>query len=104
MPAACQTCAGFIPFKFFKGFLITLQLQEISDDELWELIFSNYRMMYEIYQTDKLLIPDGHLVELKYEDLTDDPGSVLKMLQKEKWFFLIPCLQPVVLHQLQLVF
>ena len=73
----------FSTFKFFKGFLITLQLQEISDDDLWELIFSNYRIMYEIYQAEKPLIPDGHLVELKYEDLTDDPGSVLKMLQKD---------------------
>lgn len=70
-------------FKFFRGFLITLQLQEISDDDLWEFIFSNYRMMYEIYQTEKLEIPNDHLVELKYEDLTGDPDSVLKMLQKD---------------------
>lgn len=73
----------FSTFKFFKGFLITLQLQEISDEDLWEFIFSNYRMMYEIYQAEKPSIPDGHLVELKYEDLTDDPAFVLKKLRKD---------------------
>ncbi len=77
-------------FKFFKGFLITLQLQEISDDDLWEFIFSNYRMMYEIYQVDKLQIPSGNLVELRYEELIRDPASVMELLQKDLLSDLIP--------------
>lgn len=72
----------FSTFKFFRGFLVTLQLQDISDDDLWEFIFSNYRMMYEIYQVDKLKISSGNLVEMKYEDLTSDPTSMMESLQK----------------------
>lgn len=68
-------------FRFFKGFLKTLQVQEMSDEDLWEFIFSNYRMMYEIYEVDKLKIPTGNLVELRYEELTRDPASVIELLQ-----------------------
>ena len=70
-------------FKFFLGFLKTLQLQEISDKDLWDFIFSNYRMLYEIYQVDRLKIPSDNLVELRYENLTGDPGSVLELLRKD---------------------
>lgn len=36
-----------------------------------------------IFQADKPLIPESHLVEVKYEDLTENPGSLLKKLQND---------------------
>ena len=69
-------------FKFFKGFLRTLQLQEVEDETLWKFIFQTYVLLYTIYRDEKHLIPAENLVELKYEDFVRDPGSIFKSLHK----------------------
>ena len=40
-------------FNFYKGFLITLQLQEIDDDDLWNFIYRTYVDLFNRYQVDK---------------------------------------------------
>jgi hypothetical protein len=68
-------------FKFHKGFLKTLQLQDIDDETLWEFIFQTYVLTYNKYEDSKHLIPSENLAELKYEDLVADPGKAYKSLQ-----------------------
>jgi hypothetical protein len=77
-------------FRFFKGFLKTLQLQDISDEELWDFVIRNYDYLHHKYREDKQLIPPDHLMEIKYEQLISDPGHVFKELNKE----LFPDLEP----------
>lgn len=69
-------------FRFHKGFLRTLQLQDVDDEVLWKFLFQTYTLMYEKYRNDKHLISSGNLVELKYEDLIRDPGSIFSSLHK----------------------
>lgn len=69
-------------FRFFKSFLVTLQLQDFDDESLWEFILHNYKFLYQRYQEDRLLIPEKQLVEVKYEQLIRDPEGILKKLQK----------------------
>lgn len=69
-------------FRFHKGFLRTLQLQDIDDDKLWEFIIQTYVIMYRKYKEEKHLIPSDRLVELKYEDLVEDPEGVFRSLQE----------------------
>lgn len=69
-------------FRFHKGFLKTLQLQDMDDETLWKFIFQTYVLLYNIYQDNKHLIPPGNLVELKYEELVSDPGGVYKSLHQ----------------------
>jgi len=69
-------------FRFFKGFLKTLQLQDIDDDSLWDFIYDTYVTLYNKYQEDKKLIPPSNLVELKYENVVADLGLTLKTLNQ----------------------
>jgi len=69
-------------YRFNRGFLNTLQLQDIDDDELWNFIFRTYKSLNNQYQEDKKIIPPQNLVELKYENLVADPENVFKSLKK----------------------
>ncbi len=64
-------------YRFHKGFLRTLQLQEVDDETLWKFIYQTYILTYNQYQEDKSLIPPENLVEVKYEELVKDPRSLL---------------------------
>jgi len=77
-------------FKFHKGFLRTLQLQEVDDETLWKFIIQTYVLTYTIYQDEKHLIPAKNLLELKYEDLVSDPGDIYKSLNHELFSDLEP--------------
>ena len=69
-------------FRFHKGFLKTLQLQDVDDDTLWKFIFQTYVLLYQKYQEEKHLIHPDRLVELKYEELIKDPGKIYKSMLK----------------------
>lgn len=69
-------------FKFHRGFLRTLQLQDMDDDLLWEFIFATYKATYSQYQEDKKLIPPSNLLELKYENVIAAPELTLKTLKR----------------------
>ena len=70
-------------FRFYKGFLRTLQLQDFDDPSLWDFIFHNYKYLHRRYLRDKALIPPDQLVEISYEQLTEDPEGTLNMLLDE---------------------
>ena len=39
--------------------------------------------MYHCYSDDRQLIPDGHLIEVKYEDLITDPIVNIRQIYRE---------------------
>jgi len=52
-------------------------LQKANQVEIAEIILSIYEHMYKIYHKEKSLIPQGHLVEITYEELEKDPLGCL---------------------------
>lgn len=58
----------------------TLQRYRDSYDWIEEEVFSNLTRMYEAYNRDRPLIPEGRLVEMRYEDLVVDPVGALRDL------------------------
>ncbi len=60
-------------FKFFRGFLKTLQLQDVDDSELWNFVFGTYRTLYTSYRDHQHKIPEGKLYRISYEDLMAGP-------------------------------
>ena len=59
--------------SFIKNTIKTLQLQDISEDELERQIVETYSELYDKYESEKHLIPEGHLVEVRFEDFERDP-------------------------------
>ncbi|QDV79948.1 sulfotransferase family protein [Botrimarina mediterranea] len=58
----------------------TLQPQRAHYDWIEEEVFGNLTRMYEAYDRDRPLIPEGRVVEMRYEDLVADPLSTLRDL------------------------
>lgn len=73
----------FSTLKLFTSTLPTLQFQKISKNEIEENIFYLYEKFFHAYQEDKLLIPPGQLVEIKYEDFRPQPIPHLKAIYQE---------------------
>ncbi|MEO0530839.1 MAG: sulfotransferase [Planctomycetota bacterium] len=55
----------------------SLQSYQPQYDWIEEEVFSNLTRMYEAYDRDRGLIPEGRLVEVSYEDLVADPKTTL---------------------------
>lgn len=66
----------------FKKLLPMLSFQEICDEELEEIVFSTYIMIYENYFKEKNLIPNENLVEIRYEDFVADPFHQIENIYK----------------------
>jgi hypothetical protein len=54
------------------------RLQEISETQMEEIVFSEYIALIEAYKSEKDLVPGGNLIEVAYEELEDQPLDVLK--------------------------
>ena len=54
--------------SFFTNTIKPLQLQNITPEELQENILSVYAKLYHKYEADKHFIPEGNLVEVRFED------------------------------------
>ncbi len=55
-------------------------LQEISDKELDEIVFEHFIYLMEQYEKDKVLISDGNLVEISYEELKADSFNTIRTI------------------------
>jgi len=55
-------------------------LQTWDEEDMQETILENYREMYEKFDRDRHLIPEGSLVEVKYEDFIQDPMAHMKRI------------------------
>jgi len=63
--------------NFIKNTIKTLQLQDISEAEIEEGILRTYADLYDKYEADKGLVPDGHLMEVRFEDFERDPVAMV---------------------------
>jgi len=59
--------------KFHKEVFEIYALQTWDDEEMQETILENYREMYEKFDRDRHLIPEGNLIDVRYEDFIQDP-------------------------------
>ena len=59
--------------SFIKNTIRTLQLQDIDEAELERQIVETYVELYDKYEADKKLIPEGHLMEVRFEDFEQAP-------------------------------
>ena len=64
--------------NFFETTHEALKLQPFSRLEFEEMVFELYEMLIRDYEEQKALIPEHHLVEIRYEDFEADPMSGLK--------------------------
>jgi hypothetical protein len=59
--------------KYHNEVLEIYALQTWDEQEMQKAILDNYRELYEKFDRDRHLIPEHHLVEVKYEDFLQDP-------------------------------
>jgi Sulfotransferase domain. len=69
--------------SFFTNTIQPLKLQDLSDAEIEEHILAIYKIMYEKYENEKTLIPQGNLIEIKFEDIEKDALSATKRIYTE---------------------
>lgn len=55
-------------FNLYQKLVPNMCLQKIDQNKWIDDIIQNYKVMYESYFLEKMLIPDGHLIEVRYED------------------------------------
>ena len=58
--------------SFFTNTIRPLKLQDISPDELEKNILETYKKLFFKYERDKVLIPKGNLIEVKFEDFENN--------------------------------
>lgn len=62
--------------SFFTNTIQPLKLENISNEELEKNILSIYAKLYHRYEADKHLIPEGNLIEVKFEDFEANASSM----------------------------
>jgi len=68
--------------NFYSAYIKDWQFQDVDDAEFCENIFSIYEKMMDNYQLDKKLIPDGNLIEIKFEEFEKRPIELLEHIYK----------------------
>ncbi|MGM9736989.1 MAG: sulfotransferase family protein [Candidatus Cryptobacteroides sp.] len=68
--------------SFIGNTLKTTQLQDISSEELEKEVLETYVELYDKYEADKGLIPEGHLIEVRFEDFEKDPVAMAEKIYK----------------------
>jgi hypothetical protein len=68
--------------RMFQTLIPIMQLQNNYPD-LDEFVFSNYERIYAKYYSDVGLIPEENFVEIKYEDLKQEPLKTMKTIYDE---------------------
>lgn len=64
--------------SFFTNTIKPLKLQDISDEQIVANIVEAYKRLYDRYEADKVCIPEGNLVEIKFEDFEKDAFDLTK--------------------------
>ena len=54
------------------------RLQNISDEQIEEIVFNEYARLIDQYEKDKQLIPGGNIIEVRYEDIEEYSLNVLE--------------------------
>ncbi len=61
--------------SFFTNTIQPLKLENITNEQIEENILSVYAKLYHKYEEDKKFIPEGNLIEVKFEDFEADAIS-----------------------------
>ena len=66
--------------KLWKALDSVQGLHNPANDYPWmeEFVFTVFDTVFERYEDDKHLIPEGRLAEVRYEDLAENPEAILK--------------------------
>lgn len=59
--------------NFFIHTIAPLKMQSITHEELEQEILANYTALYHQYRQEKIRIPEGNLIEVRFEDFEADP-------------------------------
>ena len=68
--------------SFFTNTIQPLKLQDVSNEQLEENILSIYAKLYHKYESDKQFIPEGNLMEVKFEDFEADAMGMTENIYK----------------------
>ena len=68
--------------SFFTNTIQPLKLQDTSHEELEKNILSIYAKLYHKYEADKACIPEGNLIEVKFEDFEADAMGMTEHIYK----------------------
>ncbi|WP_455499098.1 sulfotransferase family protein [Coprobacter sp.] len=64
--------------SFFTNTIQPLKLEEFSNQDIQDNIVKTYRDLYFKYEKDKVLIPEGNLIEVKFEDFEKNALEMTK--------------------------
>ncbi len=65
-------------WKLYQKILPLFSFQQIKSEQLDENILYSYQQLFKKYFLEKKLIPNGNLIEFRYEDFIKDPLFFLK--------------------------
>lgn len=68
--------------SFFTNTIQPLRLQDISNEQIESNVLEIYRRLYFKYEEEKHLIPEGNLVEVKFEDFEQDAYALTEDIYK----------------------
>ena len=68
--------------SFFTNTIQPLKLEDVSNEQLEENILSIYAKLYHKYESDKKFIPEGNLIEVKFEDFEADAMGMTENIYK----------------------
>ncbi len=66
--------------SFFTNTIQPLKLQEFTNEQIEENILSIYDKLYHKYEADKGCIPEGNLIEVRFEDFEADALGMTKRI------------------------
>ena len=69
--------------SFFTNTIQPLRLQEISNEQIESNFIEVYRRLFYKYEEQKHLIPEGNLVEVKFEDFEQDAFAMTEDIYKK---------------------
>ena len=68
--------------SFFHNTIQPLKLQNFTIEQMEENILKVYNEVYDKYEADKHLIPEGNLIEVKFEDYEKDAYGMTEKIYK----------------------
>lgn len=69
--------------KFFRELLPTVCLEEFNPEEVHDMVLDTCEKLLKDYIADRSLIAPDHLVEIKYEEFTENPLNQLQMIYNQ---------------------
>ena len=69
--------------SFFTNTIQPLKLENISNEQIEENILSVYAKLYHKYEEDKKFVPEGNLIEVKFEDFEADAMAKTKEIYEK---------------------